>query len=118
MNCNTQPTKFDKKQLAKCKACNMASAKLRFCQRWGTLEWPSDNKYPSIIKQGSSFGKAAIKQLAAGMPRRSAEKIAAAMRICKQCPSYVADAERCKKCGCRMPAKIKWATTSCPLKKW
>lgn len=122
LNCETKPTTFDKKQLAKCRKCKHASANVSFCGRpaWGGfyIVDPANEKYPSIITQAKSFGKAAVKQVAAGMPTRSAEKIAEAMRICKQCPKYVAEDERCKKCGCRMPAKIKWATTNCPLKKW
>lgn len=114
--CINKPTDFDKQQLEKCKACHWASKNVRFCGRpeWGGI----DIGYPPKIQQVKSFGKAAIKQAKAGNPKRSPEKIAAAMRICGQCPSYVKDAERCRKCGCRTPAKIKWATTRCPGGKW
>lgn len=91
----------------------MASASVRWCGKWGF-----DIGYPSRIQMAKSLGKAVIDQTLAGFPKRSPEKIAEAMRICTECPSYVKDAERCRKCGCRTPAKIKWATTRCPIKKW
>ncbi len=116
MDCNERPTDFDKQQLAKCKVCHWASKSVRFCGRpeWGGI----DIGYPSKTEMAKSFGKAVVKQVRAGNPKRSPEKISEMMRICKQCPSYVADAERCRKCGCRMPAKIKWATQKCPKEKW
>lgn len=114
--CIVLPRSFDKAQLAKCRRCHWASKHVRFCGRpeWGGI----DIGYPSKIKMAKSFGKAAIDQVIAGNPKRSPEQVTEAMRICKQCLSYVAGDERCKKCGCRMPAKIKWATQRCPAGKW
>lgn len=110
--CETKPIAFDRQQLAKCKACNMASAQVRWCGRWGI-----EVGYPSKIQMAKSLGKASIDQARAGFPTRSPEKVAEIMRICKQCPSYVKDAERCLKCGC-CSKKIKWATQNCPVGKW
>ncbi len=118
MECTIKPIKFNKKQRELCGLCPKASLKLSFCQRWGTLQWEDIDKYPSLIEQAKSFGKAVIDQARAGNPKRSHEQTTKSMRICKQCPSYVAEDERCRKCGCRMPVKIKWATTRCPLNKW
>jgi isopropylmalate/homocitrate/citramalate synthase len=91
----------------------MASAKIRWCGRFGI-----EIGYPSKIKMARSLGAAAVKHTVAGMPKRSPDQIAAAMKICRACPSYISGDERCTKCGCKMPRKIKWATTKCPLKKW
>ncbi len=91
----------------------MASRAVRFCGKWGI-----DIGYPSKVQMAKSFGKAVVKQTLAGNPKRSPQKIAEMMRICKKCPSYVAGDERCRKCGCKMPRKIKWLTTNCPLNKW
>ena len=113
MKCDEKPTNFDKQQLAKCKACNMASASVRWCGKHGI-----DIGYPSKVQMAKSFGRAVIDQARAGNPKRSPEEIARIMRICKRCPSYVKDPERCRKCGCKAPAKIKWATQNCPVKKW
>ncbi|KKM17415.1 hypothetical protein LCGC14_1675960, partial [marine sediment metagenome] len=84
MTCDERPDIFDSKQLDKCKGCPLASEKVKFCQDWGPIPNPDSDKYPSLIKQAGSLGIAAAKQLAAGMPKRSPEKIAVAMRICKQ----------------------------------
>ncbi len=108
---------FDNAQLKKCSACNMASARIKFCQNWGELQWPAE-KYPSIIKQTRSFSAAAVRHVVAGMPKRNPDEIARIMKICQQCLSYVHADERCRKCGCRMPKKILWAEQNCPLSKW
>lgn len=114
--CQIKPKDFNQQQISSCRGCNMASESGSWCGKWGV--YITGDKYPHLIQQAKSFGKATVKQVVAGMPERSHQQITAAMRICKQCPSYVAEDERCKKCGCKMPRKIKWATTRCPLNKW
>ncbi len=116
MSCQQKPTEFDKAQLEKCKGCKWVSKAVRFCScpKWGGI----DIGYPSNIQMAKNLGKAAFDHARAGFPKRSPERIAEIMRICKQCPSYVKDAERCRKCGCRTPAKIKWGEQVCPAKKW
>lgn len=37
--------------------------------------------------------------------------------ICKSCPE-LNSLNFCKKCGCFMPAKVRFKTSSCPLNKW
>ena len=39
------------------------------------------------------------------------------MNICKTCEHFTG-LQRCKKCGCFMPAKVLLARTKCPLDKW
>ena len=102
-----------------CKICKHASASLAWCGKYGKwVDGRDEVKYPSLIKQAGSFGKAAIKQVAAGMPKRSDDEITRIMAICQTCPEFVAGVDRCKKCGCYAKHKVPWATTRCPLRKW
>jgi len=39
------------------------------------------------------------------------------LAICNNCEHYTA-AKFCKKCHCIMPAKVHFAGTRCPIKKW
>lgn len=38
--------------------------------------------------------------------------------ICKSCDQLNTTLNTCKKCGCFMPAKTKFASASCPDKRW
>jgi len=38
--------------------------------------------------------------------------------ICKSCEKYDELENRCRECGCYVPAKAKIILDSCPLKKW
>ena len=40
------------------------------------------------------------------------------MAICRECEFYLAEQEKCKKCGCYMNAKTKLETAKCPVGKW
>jgi len=40
------------------------------------------------------------------------------MAICESCDDLNKTVKTCKKCGCFMPAKTKFAKASCPVKKW
>ena len=37
--------------------------------------------------------------------------------ICKSCEDF-SPIKTCKKCGCFMPAKVRIANASCPVRKW
>lgn len=38
--------------------------------------------------------------------------------MCKSCPAYDANKNRCTKCGCYMKAKVEFVASKCPLNKW
>ena len=40
------------------------------------------------------------------------------MSICQECDFYIASTERCSKCSCFMPWKVKIAFFTCPDHKW
>jgi hypothetical protein len=102
-----------------CRACNRASAKRAWCSKYSKwIDGREKVKYPSLIKQAGSFGKAVVQQVAAGMPQRSKDEIARIMVICQACDHFVKGVERCRKCACYMKTKVPWATQHCRLNKW
>jgi hypothetical protein len=40
------------------------------------------------------------------------------LSICKDCTDFNKRSKTCKQCGCYMPAKAMFASSSCPNKKW
>lgn len=38
--------------------------------------------------------------------------------VCNNCEDFNIKLKTCKQCGCYMPAKAMFATSSCPNKKW
>lgn len=38
--------------------------------------------------------------------------------ICKQCEHFFKPTSSCKACGCFMKAKVKLASSDCPVGKW
>lgn len=40
------------------------------------------------------------------------------MDLCLTCDEYFAMTKMCRKCGCLIPAKVKFAAAKCPLHKW
>lgn len=39
-------------------------------------------------------------------------------KICSECDRFDPEQNRCKECGCFIPAKAKMILDSCPLEKW
>jgi anaerobic ribonucleoside-triphosphate reductase len=37
------------------------------------------------------------------------------LKLCHECPSFMNEIQRCAACGCHMPTKAKWRSSSCPL---
>ena len=50
------------------------------------------------------------------------EVVAARLALCRSCPEYRAQDQRCARCGCRLAgaviSKTRLATEACPLGKW
>lgn len=40
------------------------------------------------------------------------------MAICRECPFYNAERNKCKKCGCHMAVKALYINSRCPIDKW
>ncbi len=118
INCKTIPL-FTKEQIAECHECCHASKKKIWCCKYGVTI--GEKKYPSKIQMAKNFGKAAGKHIKSGMKERTVVEQKRVMDICLECEWYEPTSKlgvRCKKCGCCMDIKKRWATAHCPLKKW
>lgn len=133
--CIAKP-EFTKAQIADCRQCKHASAKIKWCGKhacWIGDEQPKiitpgkDIKLPSMLRMGATFSAETAKYLAAGAPNRPESEQARLKSICQSCkqpsgkPMLFMDPKkgpRCRKCGCCTSLATLWATKHCPLGKW
>lgn len=40
------------------------------------------------------------------------------LAICESCPEHLSEFDKCRICGCNIPAKCRVASEKCPLGKW
>lgn len=77
---------------------------------------------PSLLAKVTNFASAAVRHVAAGMPRCTQEQIDERFAICKTCEHFSGGS--CAKCGCPLVrekqyiSKLSWANESCPIGKW
>jgi len=84
----------------------------------------NEQKYPSLVEQGKNLSKFTWDFL--NYITNNQEKVlfvsdevyAERISICKGCDKYEELENRCKECGCYIPAKAKIILDSCPLQKW
>ena len=79
---------------------------------------PTKQSSPGLLQMAKNLTTAVVKDVKAGRPRRSKEDTDKILDICKSCPHYLADSQRCNLCGCFLPIKAAWAQEKCPDKKW
>ncbi len=83
-----------------------------------------EQKYPSMLQQGKNLAKFSwdlIKHIQQNHDKFlfvSDEVYKERMMTCKGCDKYHEFENRCKECGCYVPAKAKVILDSCPLNKW
>lgn len=75
-------------------------------------------KMPNLFQQAKNFAAASVEHVANGM--KNAEKTVqeTRMEICQGCEFMDVKSQRCTACGCFLPTKTKWASSSCPKGKW
>ena len=132
IKCIIKPV-FTKEQVKDCEKCPHISGKKIWCCKFGVYIHETEKKvktkkviiikgkarkYPSIIKQAGSFGKAAVQQTLAGNPRRTQQEIAFCKEQCWKCDEFNKEKLRCFLCGCHMGRKWPWKTTHCKIDKW
>ena len=77
---------------------------------------------PSLPEQGKNLAKftfEVVKDVVSlnGTPVFSTEEEQQErLSICKMCEFF--SRNRCKQCGCYMNAKVKFASSKCPIQKW
>jgi len=73
---------------------------------------------PPLHEMVAQFIADAFVHLVHGLPQAPWGLAARRMRICKQCPLFLPDTERCSKCGCFLATKTSWKLSVCPEGKW
>lgn len=75
---------------------------------------------PGLIQKAVNFGKAVVRHVADRGRKVSDEVYLARLAICTDCPSLNPQRFSCNEqtCGCRLTAKARWRSESCPLQKW
>ena len=77
-----------------------------------------EKKKPSILDMMKTFTKEVIEYAKEGAPHVTEGQYNARLRTCKGCPYLKQEVMRCGKCGCMVEHKAKWATSTCPDKRW
>jgi peroxiredoxin len=78
---------------------------------------PHDRKaLPSLFAKAANFAKALSKHVADGAGKISSEQMERRLEICTLCDRRSGD--HCSACGCDLPTKAGWRTSTCPVGKW
>jgi len=87
-----------------------------------------DQNYPSLIEQGKNLAKFSwklIKYLQESTDGEENKNLIVSeklynerIEICKSCPKFDKNQDRCIECGCYLPVKAKFIIDDCPLNKW
>jgi len=84
-----------------------------------------NTQYPSLAQQGKNLAKFSwdlIKHIQQNQNHTrlfvSDETYKERIMTCKGCDKYNELENRCRECGCYVPAKAKIILDSCPLNKW
>ncbi len=73
---------------------------------------------PSLLTRAANLTQAVARDVAAGMPRRTGEEIAAIMAACRACQFWRESDGSCAQCGCPLKRKAPMAMENCPIGKW
>lgn len=72
---------------------------------------------PNIFKLIQTFADEVYQYIKEGAPNVSLPEYKDRIKVCSECP-LISEKFTCKKCGCYMGTKAKWATSDCPEDKW
>lgn len=83
---------------------------------------PPKDVPPSALEMGKNLAGSVKDWASRGFAVANAEQLETRMAICKGCEfwneSGFAGTGSCKKCGCSTQAKLRMATSKCPIGKW
>lgn len=71
---------------------------------------------PNLAKRAWTFAVALKDYVKTGMNNVEESVYAKRMSICDGCSERKGN--NCGSCGCHLPTKCKWSTSSCPIGKW
>lgn len=79
--------------------------------------------YPSLAQQGKNLAKFGLDLILHTIKTGNSMLVNDAifeqrMAICRSCDKYDESQQRCRECGCFLPAKARGILDSCPLRKW
>ena len=90
--------------------------KLTFNQK-GKKEHDATKEYPSIAQQAKNMAQSA-KDVAKDPRWVDNEEFERRMTLCRACPLYDKEQNRCRKCGCMLKGKARFKAGKCPIQKW
>ena len=76
------------------------------------------DKTPSLMDMMKNFTKEVVEYAKKGAPHVTEAQYTERLKTCGSCPFLKREVMRCGKCGCVVEHKAKWATTTCPEKRW
>lgn len=73
---------------------------------------------PSLWQKAKNLSGAIVDHVAAGLPHADDKTIEHRLEVCHTCEHFDTAYSRCRKCGCNMTIKVRWAEQRCPVGKW
>ena len=71
-----------------------------------------------IINLVKTFSSELYNYVKKGAPNVTEAEYKERLEMCASCEHLDKEKSKCKRCGCYMPVKAKWATADCPVNKW
>ena len=96
----------------------LAAAKDHARQLSGIADSATTAKLPPLREMLANFVVDVFIHILHGLPQAPWGLAARRMRICRGCPKFIAQSERCGACGCYLSTKTSWKLSECPEKKW
>jgi hypothetical protein len=73
---------------------------------------------PNIFTKAKNLVKDTAKHIAGGAQNLNDKEYLSRINTCKSCEYFVENKNTCSYCGCYMPVKARWRTSTCPKDKW
>ena len=75
---------------------------------------------PGLLRRAMNFGAAIARHAVDQLRNVDDERFDARLAICRECPSCDVSQLVCREqsCGCFLQTKARWASETCPLRKW
>lgn len=77
---------------------------------------------PTLPQMARSLASSAARWAKSGFQTTTPEQLESRLAICQSCEFWeeagFAGTGKCKKCGCSTQAKLRMATSKCPIDKW